>query len=772
MTFVLAVGTRSSVNPKTIDPLLGVMLLAWLWTCTQIFPLPKSLARILNLQSLESAARLAPVVDYPIPLTFSVDPGATRAQIVIGVAILSAFVSARLLEPRHPGTVARAAVISVALIGLSGLTHHVVGAAAVYGRYEPRFTNSRLLSPIMNNNHMGGFLTMGALIAVGLAVDGRTRRDRVMWLSVAAFCALLVPWLLSRGAIGALVFGVGFWIWALERRSVTKAARFGSASALAVAAVIGAAIFAALEPLLRRFEHQNFSKIGMALEGLHLLDGPAWWFGIGRGAFSSIFSSMEGSRLRITHPENILVQWTTEWGVPVATLLVAVLVATLWRRFRSLQTATSLGLLVGLFALALQNLVDFSLEIPAIAVVASASLGALTAPKGEGRPGRDPRSAKVGLSMLAAVLVSVTLFVAPRVFGSDTQSQADRLTRAMQHGDHKVFEQTLKKALQEHPAEPVFPLLAGAQAIRRKDPKALRWLSIAMTEAPGWGSPHILVAEWLHRLGRRDQALLEIREAERRTPGAALALLCEILREHGDIRVLERAAPGTADPAFYDRAMRCHGLDETFREVIDERILSFESTHLLATSRKAKRLTMHGEPSQAIKLLEGTIEAHPGSARLWDRLAATHLAAGSPAKALTVLDQAAEQGVDSDDLLITKIRVFAALGDRERMLAALARLRGLAQGDPSKLAASYLLEGDLEASAENIERALQAYHAADRADPRSAALDKAAALAARKGLRTRAYQAYQELCARSSRGIACQRRDQLARQLGMDPIPK
>jgi hypothetical protein len=762
---VVGLLARDRVRPDVTDWLLGVMVIAWAWTCLQALALPTSLARSLRLQSLQNALRLEPVIGHVIPATVSVDPGATELQAVIGVAIVSAFVSARLLERRHPGTVARAAVVSVALIGLSGLVHEILGADAVYGSYVPRFTNSRLLSPIMNNNHMSGFLMMGALVAIGLAVDGRDRRTRALWLCVAAFCALLVPWVLSRGAIGALVFGIGFWIWALRRRDVARGRR-GSASALAVAAIIGAAIFFALEPLLRRFEQQDFSKLRMALEGLRLLDGPAWWLGVGRGAFSSAFAAMEGSRLRITHPENILVQWSTEWGMPVAALLVLVVLAALGRRFRSLQTASSLGLFVGLVALTLQNLVDFSLEIPAIAVVASASLGALMAPKLNGASS-DARPAKGILLVLGAALLSVFVFLAPRVVGSDTQSQADRLTRAMQAGDDGAFQQTLTKALEQHPTEPIFPLLAGAHAMRRGDPKVLRWLSIAMIEAPGWGSPHVLAAEWLERTGRPDQALLELREAERRTPGAGLRLLCEILPKRGDLEVLERAAPDPADPSFYDRAMRCGGLDETFREATDARILSLEPTHPLAAAREARRLTARDQSAQGIGLLEGALAVHPKNVRLWEALAATHLAAGSPAHALSVLDQAVERGIDADQVLTTRARIFAALRDREAMLATLSRLRGLAGGDPKKLAASYVLQGDLEASVQDVDRALEAYHAADRTDRSSLGLYKAAMLAAREGLRVQAYQAYRELCARSG-GAACQRRDQLARQLGTE----
>jgi len=285
VSYGLALYAQDQVHPRTADRLLWVMTGAWLWTCAQALPLPKWLAETLHLQSVQSAARLEWVVDFAIPLTLSVDPGATQAQVVVGVAILSAFLAARLMEPRHPGTVARATALAVALLGLSGVAHEILGQTAVFGVYEPRFTNSRMLSPIMNNNHMGGFLAMGALVAIGLAADARDKPTRRFWIAIAAVCGLLVPWLLSRGAIGVLVFGVGFLFWALKRHQVVKSRRV-LGPALAVTSAIGAAIFVALEPLLRRFEQQDFSKVEMALRGFRLFDGSTWWLGVGRGAFS------------------------------------------------------------------------------------------------------------------------------------------------------------------------------------------------------------------------------------------------------------------------------------------------------------------------------------------------------------------------------------------------------------------------------------------------------------------------------------------------------
>jgi tetratricopeptide (TPR) repeat protein len=220
---------------------------------------------------------------------------------------------------------------------------------------------------------------------------------------------------------------------------------------------------------------------------------------------------------------------------------------------------------------------------------------------------------------------------------------------------------------------------------------------------------------------------------------------------------------------FYDRAASCRELEEPLREAIDARILSIEATHVSAVARQSKRLEARGRTDEASALLEAALAVHPGSGRLWALLAKTRLASERPETALDVLDRAAQHGIEGAELLVAKARVFAALEDRESMIAALTKLRGLAKGDARKLASARLLEGDLEALTDNVERALGAYRVADQADPSSPALYKAAALAARTGRRRQAYQAYRELCGRDSRSIACKLGDDIGRQLGIEP---
>ena len=149
----------------------------------------------------------------------------------------------------------------------------------------------------MNGNHLGGFAMLGALLGAGLAVQGREARNR--WLVASAFCSVIVAWTLSRGAIGGLLFGfVLFAGWLLAARGASRRQAVVPLAALGAAA-IGVAAFVGLESIAARFQTQGLDKIAVAARGLRLLDdGPTWWLGIGRGAFSATFVAEEESIAR------------------------------------------------------------------------------------------------------------------------------------------------------------------------------------------------------------------------------------------------------------------------------------------------------------------------------------------------------------------------------------------------------------------------------------------------------------------------------------------
>ena len=754
-----ALWVRRALPNPVVDGVFIVMALAWLWTCLQVLPLPFGIADTLDLGSFENARRLQGLAwAGNVPLTISYDPGSTELQILVGIAIVAAFVAARLGGPSGLKPLAVATVASAVLIGLLGLAHRLAGADAIFGIYRPRFAAPQLLTPLMNGNHLGGFSLLGALIAAGLAAE-RGGRPRRVWTAASVLCAIVVAWTLSRGAIGSLLFGfvlLGAWLTG-SKRSGTRTA----AVPLAVfgAAIVGVLAFEGLEPILRRFEAQDFDKLAVAARGVRLLEGPAWVFGIGRGAFSSAFVAEEGSLARYTHPENLLVQWATEWGVLVALALLAVVTLALWKRLRSAKAPLVAATCIAIFALSLQNLVDFSLEMAGIVVVVAALLGALL-------PASSTWHWQRTVQLSAAFLVVFTVVLAvlgPRVLHSDTQSFVDRLTRAMEADREDVFEATLRQGLALHPGEPSLALLAGTYAASKGYKDAPRWLSVVMQEAPGWAAPHTVAARWLFERGRLDQALLEIREAEQRQAGSAQKALCEVLARFPQMEHLERAAPdGDLRTAYLDRATTCPGLPADLRAKIDAAILRSEPGRASAVLRQARRLSSQKRSSEALALLERAREQHPDNASLWVAIILAHLRDGDADAAKAALTMAKSKGLYSRSLTEAQARIEAALDQTEQMRATLTRLRGQARGQARLVAASFIVQGELEASLGNIDEALSAYTAADVVSPDTPALQYAAQLALKSGRPTQARRIYHKLCARQPGGPACAREARLS----------
>jgi tetratricopeptide (TPR) repeat protein len=765
LALATALWVRRDTAHPVVDVVLVMMSIAWLWTCSQVLEWPEAVARALDLASLQRAETLAGLEWAPdIPLTISLDPGATLLQISIGVAILSTFIAARLGGPEGLKPVATATVVSALLLGLEGLLHSLFGAEAVFGVYAPRFTQPQLLTPLMNGNHLGGVALLGALLGVALAME-RTKPSPRFWTVAAGLCALTVAATLSRGAIGSLVFGfVVLAVWISGRGRERRAGRV--ALAVLVATVVGVVTFTGLEPILRRFETQGFDKLGVAARGFRLLEGSTWWLGIGRGAFSSVFVAEEGSVARYTHPENLIVQWTTEWGVPLGLGLLLVLAAALWSRLRATDEPLVVATCIGLAALGLQNLVDFSLEMAGVVVVAAALLGAVLPIRSSGEVRRVARFSWGVLVGFAAVLV----LLGPRVVAWDVQAVVDRLTWSMEYDREVEFRAALDRGLTLHPNEPALALLAGAYAGSRGHPDAPRWLSLAMEDAPGWASPHVIAAQWLLESGRLDQALVEAREAEERHPGSANGVVCEILGRLPSMEHLDRVTPSAElRPGLLDRASACASLPQSLRTEIDQAILQIDPTRVSAVRRQARRLGSQERHEEALALLGPAVAEHPADAGLWSALVRAHLDSGDADSAGRALSTARQGGLDNRALTEAQARVETALGQADAMRRTIAGLKGQARGDASLVAAAFMLQAELEASLGNVDEALAAYGSADLAKPETPALLRAAELAVRSGRRAQGRRLYARLCDRAPGGPECTRAAKLARDLAERP---
>jgi tetratricopeptide (TPR) repeat protein/O-antigen ligase len=769
---LLACGISASASSSERAPaIFGVLLLLVVWTAVQAAPLPASFVRLLSPASVEDAEVSAALLGHAVPsyVALSRAPGATWTELIKGIAALTALVAGYVLARRgHRVWVLSACGASGALTAVVALGHLLADAHSVFGVYEPVYASSRVLGPLLNANHLGGVMAFSAPLATGLATTTSDRRGRIAWILCALACAGVCALALSRGAFGALVLGMlllGGWASTRSRRSGTSAARQWAmlAGSGLVAASIAGAVYLSWDVLLPQFTAPDAAdKLDLGVRGLRLVsDAP--WIGVGRGAFGEVFVRVFGDVTRFTYPENLIVQWLSEWGLPAGIAALAAFATSLLGTVMKLRSPARAGAFFGIVALAAQNLVDFSLEMSGVVVLVAVALGAVLAPRTE-EPGPTHGLPMRRLALVSGIagLVCVAA-LAPVLDRWSVPFLEKRLRAANEHVDRTEFRATLALALKLHPSEPTFPLLAAAGAIAHRSPDAPAWLNRAMNLAPHWAASHLLAAAWLQSRGRRGQAWLELREAGRLSPTRAAAAVCALRASEPGLKGFEASIPGrAAERVPYLRALAaCLPLSSPEAVRVDVLFTGLRVDAAPTRQRTARRALARGDTAAAVHALQAVPAARRDSmdsALLADAL--TRLR--RPEDALRELDAALRRTDDPHWLLVQKARTQAALHDEAGVRATIETLRDTGGGNPVALGAAQQLLGDLELQLGHPGLAVVAYELAYTYSGNDAVLGSIGGAAERLGDRRRALAAWERLCSTvGPASPACAQRDRL-----------
>lgn len=553
---VLAIGTgilamyahkaRTGVWPIGL-PALAIGALT-LWTLVQAIPMPVSLLAKLAPKNAEVWAYALSPLGEPGPswATISLAPGATWVEVLKGLTYFGVVVAATSVAAR------RGAAFGVATVFFSGLAaavvtvlHGLAGMTKVYGIYEPVNAFPRWsIGPLLNGNHLAGYLNLATMSGVGLILMHRPVIPRwVVGLGVATMIGVMVA-SGSRGAVVLLPIGVGAAVLlARARASKYRVGRdsgrvlswltLGAAGGGVVLAVLGMTTQQWNALMSRDASKLNIMEWAKPLIRDHLLTG------IGRGAFETVYPAYRPipGNLVWTHPENIAVQWLSEWGLPLG---VAGLLGFFWLVGPSRMSATRSGLAAGawagIFVLFLQNWVDFSLEIPSVAIAVSVLIGAFWGDGGRrGLRSTATSAARSGrfsgirnaLRSRAATLLPATPWVLGVVgclvlvktlsMGMPTAEGYRRTLHAQATSDtlvpKDVFRSELRRVLLRYPGDPYFSLVGAIRARRGGDDNPIPYLQRALERSKVYGRAHLLTADVLFARGAQNQALMELRFA-------------------------------------------------------------------------------------------------------------------------------------------------------------------------------------------------------------------------------------------------------------------
>src|SRR5262249_42241720 len=158
----------------------------------------------------------------------------------------------------------------------------------------------------------------------------------------------------------------------------------------------------------------------------------------GRGAFEVAFPAvrLDAGYKVMTHPENLVVQWVTEWGLPAAMAGGAAVMYALRPKVLLVSSTPALGAWAAIAATVVQNLVDFSSEVPAVGISVAVCAAMVVAGRGNSRPGRihrwamHPRSVAIGIAAASLASVAVAIIGWPHELDEERRSLYHRARTA------------------------------------------------------------------------------------------------------------------------------------------------------------------------------------------------------------------------------------------------------------------------------------------------------------------------------------------------------
>lgn len=323
-------------------------------------------------------------------------------------------------EPHNAALYIYAAVAIGTVYALYGLTAEAMGGDTIVGMKKWAYENS-LTSTFVNRNSFATFAALSA--TAGLAMSIRALRvigggmsaephsivrrpERLgppFWFCVAGVAVLLTALILTKSRAGLVAGGVGFtalgWAWFYRRGRLPGLPVVAGAAVVSVVVVLLAAGGGTFERKVDTDGQELSGRPWLFERTLSAIaDEPLT--GHGGGSFESYFQAYKnadfGGIYSISKAHNSYLEFAGDAGIPALLLLIAVYAWIVGACLRGIRVRRqdaiypALGLAVGALV-GLHALVDFSVQIPAVAALFAMLLGvgyAQAFPTGGGRHNR------------------------------------------------------------------------------------------------------------------------------------------------------------------------------------------------------------------------------------------------------------------------------------------------------------------------------------------------------------------------------------------------
>ena len=436
------VGLRAAAADGDPDrALIAGLALVALAIAVQLVPLPLAWIATLSpralslLENVDFAYGAGLVRTHPL----SIDPSSTAVALGLYVSFTVFLLGlTRIFAIDHLRRTAEVLTIAGVLLALAGIVQKPLYAGRVLGMWQPE-AGAHPFGPFVNRNHFAGWMLMALPLTMALLCAGLQRgmrglkpglRYRILWLSspeanrliligaAAVLMAMSLIFTMSRSGISALAFSFVLTAWLVSRGFAGRSRRAAMIATLGVVAATTVAWVGA-DAIVERFSQTRWSEFdnrrgawsdavgvwsAFRLTGTGLNTYPVAARFYQRHDLDKFFGEAHNDYLQLLAEGGLLV------AVP-ATLCLAFFIRQVYRRGRADQLSTTSwwlrrGAVTGLVAIALQESVEFSLQMPGNAVLfALLCAVALHRPqqqKPELEPGQDPAPARPRLRVVAS----------------------------------------------------------------------------------------------------------------------------------------------------------------------------------------------------------------------------------------------------------------------------------------------------------------------------------------------------------------------------------
>ncbi len=515
-------------SAATILVVLGLVLTGY--TALQSVPMPIGwLAAIAPHNADVWSRALAPLHEKgPNYAPVTLDPVATHVEVLKGIAYLLAFVTALRIAKRRDGAAFLSATVIMTgvVLAAAALLHPAFGAHKLFGVYEPGpGIAERHLAPLLNPNNLAGYLNVALCLAFAATLSPEPTVPRSIAAAIVLFLGATQIWVASRGGVVAMVLGL-LIVVAIAR--LARSQRGRAVATLSLVAGFVAAVGATLvviggsEDASNELLQGDMSKLTMFVREMRMLPAVPL-FGCGRGAFESAFPPfrVDVGHFTYGYPENVVMQWILEWGVPIGLMGLALTAFALPPRAVLARSTTAAGAWAGIVALAVQNLGDLGSEIPGL-VLAGVICAAIVV---AGSPGKRARYCierwsvlprRTAIAGAVAAVLGIALVAAG--WGRDLHDDQNALRTALvRRASAREMHELARAAMLRHPAEPYLPFIVSLRASYANDDNPIPWVGGTLERASVYGPAHMVLARALATRSP-SQARLEYRLAIQQWP--------------------------------------------------------------------------------------------------------------------------------------------------------------------------------------------------------------------------------------------------------------